>query len=87
MLDEKPPSSTEFVVKSLEVVLMKNSDLGKNNLWGRKILLDEKSPSSTGFVVQSFELCEVYFFLVDQLIARYLSNFIPFGQVIVRIDC
>ena len=33
-----------------------NSCLGRNNPWGRKILLDEKPPSSTGFVVESFEV-------------------------------
>ena len=35
---------------------MTDSCLGRNNPWGRKILLDEKPLSSTGFGVESLEV-------------------------------
>ena len=56
MLDEKPSSSTEFVVESLDVVLDEKLLLGRNNPWGGKSLLDEKPPSLTEFVVESLEV-------------------------------
>ena len=54
-MDEKPPSSTWFVVESLEVVLDEKLLLGEKQS-GRKILLDENPPSLIGFVVESLEV-------------------------------
>ena len=55
-MDEKPLSSTEFVVESLEVVLDEKLLLREKPSVGEKSLLDKKPLGLTKFVVESLEV-------------------------------